>query len=229
MKMARESRKITDTLIAMAETYKIVQGDITPAHIYICDAVTINYSQAPIMNILKKQIRNVKNKEWKHFTIDYWCQYIINVANKMPNIKRDISYKPDIKLPSDITLESFRYIIDEYLIADYSLDDAILINKMCDNSINDIIHACNIGKSNNVYEPRYISAVLEKDMARKEVEDKRHDKINEMIKQSDKFLGKDVHDYNIIELATIQYSWEERKQNAELERKFFDIFNKEDK
>ena len=86
--MSRESRKIFDELNRQASINN-VQGIITPAHVYICDRLICEYYTAPMLNIIKQRLKSVRNKEWKHFTIEYWEPVIRKTLKNVIGTHRD--------------------------------------------------------------------------------------------------------------------------------------------
>jgi hypothetical protein len=216
--MCRESRKILDELDRQASAND-VQGIITPAHIHICDMLVCEYYTAPIINILKQRIKAVKNKEWKHFTIEYWEPVI------RKNLKNALSTHRDITGIGCDNQEAFHYIISDYLIADYSITDAIMLNRLVSNTpLASIKYACDEAKKYGVREIRYINAIIDKERAKQEEKIRSINNLSAKIGQSSSIMQTETHRHTIMDIASAQYNYEEAKKNAELDRKFREMF-----
>lgn len=217
--MCRESRKIFEELDKQASMYD-VQGFITPAHIYICDTLVCRYYTAPILNIIKQKIKTIKNKEWKHFTIEYWSPIIERMLSHAQGTMRDADICTDTNC-----LDSFEYIISKYLITDYSISDAIMLNKLIHGvPYASIMYACNEARKYNVSEIRYINAIIEKERAKQDAKIQAINNLSDKIAESDKILDAGVHTHTIMDIASAQYNYEKARQNAELEKKFEEMF-----
>lgn len=220
LKMSRESRKIFQELEQLANVDG-VNGIITPGHIFVCDRLVIEFYTAPMINLIKSKLKVISKskREWKHYTIEYWEPMLRNMLSKQDHAKRSVS-----NIIFDLELDSFTYIISNYLISDYSLDDALLINHMIGvNTLNEIINACQIGKSNKVYEPRYINAILDKEKAKKQIRIDTIDKLTAKTEKSDIILDKPVHQHSLIDIALAEYQYQQKLENAELEKRFKEI------
>ena len=221
MLMCRESRKIFDELNRQA-SINDVQGITTPAHIYICDRLVCEYYTAPIINILKQRIKSIKNKEWKHFTIEYWEPVI------RKNLKNAIGTHREIDNIGCDNQDGFTYIISNYLIADYSITDAITLNRLVnDTPLASIKYACEEAKKYGVREIRYINAIIDKERAKQEDKVRSINALSDKISQSDKLTQTQTHRHTMMDLASAQYNYEQAKQNAELERRFKEVFGDE--
>lgn len=216
--MCRESRKIFEELDRQA-SMNDVQGLITPAHIYICDRLICEYYTAPIINILKQRIKAVKNKEWKHFTIEYWEPVIRKSLKNAASTHRDIA-----GIGCD-NQDGFTYIVTNYLIADYSITDAITLNKLVNNTpLASIKYACEEAKRYGVREIRYINAIIDKERAKQEEKTRAIANLSNKIKGSDRLIQTQTHTHTVMDIASAQYNYEKAKENAELERKFKEAF-----
>lgn len=216
--MCRESRKIFDELNRQASMYD-VQGIITPAHIYICDKLICEFYTAPMINILKTRIKSVKKKEWKHFTIEYWEPVIRQSLKNAPSAHRQ-NY--DIGFDNQ---DGFTYIISNYLIADYSISDAIMLNRLVNNTTLAMIkYACEEAKRYNVREIRYINAIIDKERAKQEEKMRSINALSDKISQSDKLTDVPTHRHTIMDIASAVHNYENAMQNAELERKLKELY-----
>lgn len=216
--MCRESKKIFDELNRQASMNN-VQGLITPAHIYICDRLICEYYTAPLVNILKQRIKGVRNKEWKHFTIEYWEPVIRKNLKNAASTHREIT---DIGCDNQ---DGFTYIISNYLIADYSISDAIMLNRLVNNTpLASIKYACEEAKKYGVREIRYINAIIDKERAKQEEKVRSIGALSDKISQSDKLIQTQTHRHTMMDIASAQYNYEKAKQNAELERMFKEVF-----
>lgn len=216
--MCRESRRIFDELNRQASMNN-VQGLITPAHIYICDRLICEYYTAPLINILKQRIKGIRNKEWKHFTIEYWEPVIRKNLNNAGGTHRD-----NINIGCD-NQDGFTYIISNYLIADYSISDAVMLNRLVNNApLASIKYACEEAKKYGVREIRYINAIIDKERAKQEEKTRSIGALSDKISQSDKLVQTQTHRHTRMDIASAQYNYEQAKQNAELERMFKEVF-----
>lgn len=216
--MCRESKRIFDELNRQASMNN-VQGLTTPAHVYICDRLICEYYTAPMINILKQRIKGVRNKEWKHFTIEYWEPVIRKNLKNAASTHRDIT---DIGCDNQ---DGFTYIVSNYLIADYSISDAIMLNRLVNNTpLASIKYACEEAKKYGVREIRYINAIIDKERAKQEEKVRVIDMLSDKISQSDKLTQTQTHRHTMMDIASAQYNYEKAKQNAELERMFKEVF-----
>lgn len=217
--MCRESKKIFNELDRQASINN-VQGIITPAHVYICDRLICEYYSAPIINILKQRIKTIKNKEWKHFTIEYWEPVIRKLLKNISGARREII--TDIGYDNQ---DGFTYVISNYLITDYSITDAIMLNKLVnDTPLVSIKYACEEAKKYGVREIRYINAIIDKERAKQEEKMRNISALSDKISQSDKLTQTQTHRHTVMDIASAQYNYEKAKQDAELERKFREVF-----
>lgn len=216
--MSRESRKIFDELARQA-SINDVQGIITPAHVYICDKLVCEFYTAPMINILKTRIKSIRKKEWKHFTIEYWEPAIRQSFKNAPSTHRQ-NY--DVGCGNQ---DGFTYIITNYLIADYSISDAIMLNKLVNNTTLEMIkYACEEAKRYNVREIRYINAIIDKERAKQEEKVRAINNLSNKIEQSDKLNNTETHRHTIMDIASAVHNYENAMQNAELERKLEELY-----
>lgn len=222
LKMSRESRKLFQELDKLANADG-VQGFITSGHVFISDRLVIEFYTAPMINLIKSKLKTISKskREWKHYTIEYWEPMLRNMLSKQDHAKRSVP-----NMIFDLELDSFTYIIGSYLIADYSLDDALLINHMIGmHTLNEIVNACQIGKSNKVYEPRYISAVLAKEEAKKQLGIQTIEKLTAKTQKSNIILDREVHEHTVMDIALAEYNFQKAFENAEVERMFKEWLN----
>ena len=218
--MCRESRKIFDELDKQASMNN-VQGIITPAHIYICDRLICEYYTAPIINILKQRIKTIKNKEWKHFTIEYWEPVIRKNLKNATGTHREST----MDIVGCDNQDGFTYVISNYLIADYSISDAMTLNRLINNiPLASIKYACEEAKKYNVREIRYINAIIDKERAKQEEKVRSINALSDKISQSNKLVQTPTYKHTVMDIASAQYNYEQAKQNAELERRFMEVF-----
>lgn len=216
--MCRESKRIFDELNRQASMNN-VQGLTTPAHIYICDRLVCEYYTAPLINILKQRIKGIRNKEWKHFTIDYWEPVI------RKNLKNAVSTHRDVTDIGCDNQDGFTYVISNYLIADYSISDAIMLNKLVNSTpLASIRYACEEAKKYGVREIRYINAIIDKERAKQEEKVRSISALSDKIGQSDRLAQTQTHKHTMMDIASAQYNYEQSKQNAELERMFREVY-----
>lgn len=218
MYMCRESRKIFDMLNQMAASHNI-QGFNTPGHIYICDRLVLQFYTQPMMNFMKSKISRQKHYEWKYFTIEYWENALINAFKDNGSVRRECG-----AIGGD-NQEGFS-IINGMLIADYSLADAYMYNNVVNQYNAAMIQkACRVATDANVHEIRYISAVLDKENAKKQLRAEKVERLGNKINQStNQILNKPLITHTPLELVQMQYEWQQKQQNAELEHKYAEKF-----
>jgi dihydroxyacetone kinase len=111
------------------------------------------------------------------------------------------------------------------LIADYSITDAIMLNKLINNTpFASIKYACEVAKKYGVREIRYINAIIDRERAKQEERTRSISALSDRISQSDKLTQTQTHRHTIMDIALAQYNYEKAKQNADIERKFKEMF-----
>lgn len=221
MKMSREARKIFNELDNMAIDNG-VQGILIPAHIYVCDKLILSYYTAPIINVIKSRFKSISKskREWKHFTIEYWEPMIHNMLKTNQGVCRNNIIQHTI---NDEIINKFE-IISKFLITDYSIQDALLIHTIVHNyTEKNIINACNMAKNMNIFDITYINGILEKEKAKESIKLKIVDNLANKIERSNTLLNKQTYNHSPIDLAMMEYNWNNKKRNAELEKMFNNI------
>lgn len=203
-----------------------MQGEYTPASVYMCDMLMIRFYSQPVINILRGQIGRLKNREDKHYTFDYWIPVLSNMLKNNKSASKPNAIVPDWDVRhGDDVIQSFAYIIGSYVLTDYSYEDMVIIQRIVNTyQYSDITYACAVGRGNNVYEPRYINAVLSKELAKKQVQVQKIHELTTKIEASDKLLNKSIHNHSILDIASMQYRWDKKLQDSELERKAKEVF-----
>lgn len=214
--MARASRQVINELNKYADVSN-VQGFLIPAHIYMCDYMIIKYNQAAIINVIKSHMTKipVKKREYKHFTPLYWYKIVDNMLSNKQGVERN----NDVEIHGEIVdYNAFNHITKLYLLDDYSVQDAILINQIVNKyNLSDIISACKTASQNGAYSMSYVSAVLRDIDARKRAESMRIDFMRNRIKQSSESINTTIHRHTPIELAKAEYDYNKKREDMMLE------------
>lgn len=212
MVMSKASRMIINQLDKLAMDSG-VQGLTIPAHIYMCDYMIIKYNQSAVMNIIRSHIAKIPKvkREFKHFTPIYWYKIVDNMLGNNESVKYDIDGEVYGEMQD---YNSFNYIIRNFLQSDYSIQEAIRINKLV-NTVDQssIVSACKVAAQNNVYNMAYVEAVIQSDQQRKKCEEIKHQAIIQRAQESSDKLRMDVHQHTPVELAEMEYNYEEKRNN----------------
>lgn len=222
--MSRESRKLIDNLERLSHLYKI--GTIvTLQDVYMADQLTQKYYIAPIHNMINRTLNKSQKLYTKHFKPEYWFSVADSMFSNNTSVRRDDAI-PITRTPDIGVMKGFE-LISKYLISDYSVSDARMIHNIVhcynENSISDAILKA---KQNNVYNVRYINAILEKEQALSNIKMQQMDKLRQIADNSNSILNRQKVQHSVIDMATNQYNWEQSKQNAELERMIEEKFGK---
>ena len=220
--MSREAKKLLNELEAIAIQNNI-STLVTPSQIYVADQVVLKYYTAPIINAIKSKVKCLKNKSSKHFTVEHWISVLNSMFSNNIGVRREGSVVQIID-GNDIGNQGFQ-LISKYLISDYSITDAEIIYKIIHMyEQNAIQNAIRTAISNRVYNIQYVNAILEKEQALSNMKKQEIQKLRERADNASSILNKHKIKHSVIDIATSQYSWENQKQNAELERKMNEIF-----
>ena len=87
-----------------------------------------------------------------------------------------------------------------------------------------IKYACDEAKKYGVREIRYINAIIDKERAKQEERVRSINNLSAKIGESDRLVQTETHKHTIMDIASAQYNYEKAKQNAELDRKFREMF-----
>jgi hypothetical protein len=190
-----------------------VQGLILPAHLYICDYMIIKYSPGAIMNVIRSGVSKIQKgrREYKHFTPLYWYKVVDNILGK--NQTSDIQIFGEMQ-----DYNSFNYLVKNYLQSDYSGLEAQRINHLVntvDQSV--IVSACKIAIQNGVRNIAYVESVIASEQQKKKFEDLRLKVINDRAQESSNLLKIEVQTHTPIEMAQIEYKYEQKREDILLE------------
>lgn len=210
--MSKSSRMVINQLNKLANDSD-VQGLIIPAHIYICDYMTIKYSPGAIMNVIRSGVGKIQKsrREYKHFTPLYWYKMVDNILGK--NQSSDIQVFGEIQ-----DYNSFNYLIRNYLQIDYSGQEAQRINHLV-NTVDQstIVSACKIATQNGVHSIAYVETVIEGEQQKKKFEELKLKVINDKAQESSNLLRIETQKHTPIELAQIEYKYEQKREDILLE------------
>ena len=220
--MSREARKLLNELDTMAQNNNIT-ALVTPSQIYVADQLTMKYYTAPILNAIKSKVNQLKNKSSKHFTVEHWVSVLNSMFQSNMGVQRDNSPVQIIEGHDNGTV-GFE-LISKFLPVDYSTVDAEIIYVICHTYTDDMIKASiRVAMENKVYNIQYIKAVLERAQALSNMKRQEIEKIRAKADNSNSVLDKQIVQHSVLDVATSQYSWEQAKANAELERKLAEKF-----
>ena len=214
--MSRPSRLIVTELSKYSDNAG-VQGFLTSAHIYICDLMCIKYSQPAVLNVIKAQIGKVppKKREYKHFTPSHWYPVVNNMLSGKPGASREIDGKIYGEM---VDYNPFTHITKMYLTDDYSLGEAILINRIVNEETQaDIVAACRTSAQNGVHNMAYVKKVLEGMAANRRAEELRIRMLGDKINNSSSVIQTDIHTHTPIELAKSEYDYNQKREDMLLE------------
>lgn len=218
LKMSRESRKIYESVCSLCHT-KGIEATWTPYDVYLSDMLMIKYYSAPIINIIKSKSHTIKKWDTKHGTMEYWIPMIKNMIGKSTSMMKPDCARVDWFDKSwDKIEQSFSMIIN-YVITDYGYDDMVKIQKIvCTCELSDIKYSCSTAKSCNVYDVKYMNAILEKEVAKADIKQYRMDKINDKANDSNKLLHGEIHEHTVMDMAMVEYNWNTVSENTKLEK-----------
>lgn len=214
--MSRQSRLIVAELSKYSDNAG-VQGFLTSAHLYICDLMCIKYSQPAVLNVIKSQIAKVppKKREYKHFTPSHWYKVVDNMLAGKPGAAREIE-GPVYGEMTDYN--AFNHITKMYLSEDYTLGEALLINRMVnEETLADIVAACKTAAQNGVRNMAYVKRVLESIAAGRRAEELRIKMLGGKIDQSQQGIRTQIHTHTPIELAQSENEYNKKREDMLLE------------
>lgn len=214
--MNRESRRLLCDLETLAQQNS-TSTLVTQTQIYIAEQVTLKYYTAPILNAIKSKVKQLKKKSSKHFTIEHWVSVLDSMFAMNGSVRRENSIVQVID-GNDIGNQGFQ-VISKYLPVDYSMHDAEMVYRVVHQyEVHRIQNACRIAINNNVYNIQYVNAILEKEQALSNIKLQNSQELNKRAENASEILNKQKVQHTVMDVAASQYDWEQRKQNAELER-----------
>lgn len=214
--MCRESRKLFEYLDELASKHG-VQGIITPAHIYMCDTLMCQFFVAPVQNVIKNKLQHIGKKTSKQFEITYWDNMVRLMLNDKSAVRNN-------SISQQLNMESWDYL-NNAMISDYSIEDAILMNKIIAQYRPDQIHsACKMAVQMNIRNMPYINAIIERAVAEHDYKIYKIDKMGERIEKSNELLNKPTVQHTTIDMAIAQYEYNKKNEEYELERKLREIY-----
>lgn len=220
--MSREARKLLNELEAMASQYNI-STLVTPSQIYVADQIVLKYYTAPILNAIRSNVRSLKSRSSKHFTVEHWVSVLNSIFSNNMGVKREGSVVQVID-GNDIGNQGHQ-LLSKYLITDYGMSDAEMIYKVVHMYEPHIIHnAVRTAINSKVYNIQYVNAILEREQALSNMKKQEIQKLRERADNASSILDKHKVKHSVIDIATSQYNWEKQKENAELEKKMQEIF-----
>lgn len=221
--MSRASRQVITELNKYADAAH-VQGFLIPAHVYICDYMTIKYHQAAVINVIKQHLTKVQpaKRVSKHFTPLYWYRMVDTILGGQQNAKK--SY--DGEVYGEMTdYNSFNHFTKIYLTDDYSVHDALLINQIVNNyTLDEIVKACKAASDNAVHSVSYVQAILKDMAATKMAEELRIRMLGERIERSSMQIQTETHTHTPIELAQAEYNYNKKRDDILLELMLRNMF-----
>lgn len=214
--MSRASRLVVNELNKYADAAH-VQGFLIPAHVYICDYMTIKYHHAAVINVIRQHLTKVApaKRASKHFTPIYWYRAVDQILGGQANAKR--TYEGEV-YGEMVDYNGFNHFTKFYLQSDYSVHDALLINQIVNtHSLDDIVKACKAASEKAVHSISYVKAILDDMAATKRAEELRIRMLGERIEQSTAQIQTETHTHTPIELAQSEYNYNKKRDDVLLE------------
>lgn len=214
--MSKASRQIVNELNKYADTAG-VQGFLVPAHVYMCDYMVIKYNTTAIINVIRSHISKIqpKKREYKHFTPIYWYKVVDNMlANK-----QGVCRPHDTQVYGEmVDYNAFNHITKMYLVDDYSVTDAMHVNRIVNTyTLADIVSACKTASQNGAYSMAYVDAVLRNSDSQRKAEELRIKMLCDKVEKSSSMLNGEVHKHTPIELAKSEYEYNKKREDVLLE------------
>ena len=217
MVMSRSSRLVMNELNKLAKDSN-VQGLTIPAHVYMCDYMTIKYSHRAIVNIIRSKLASIapSRRQSKHYTVAYWYSVIDSMLKDNPNAKMDVG---DATIYGDMQdYNSFNHLTRHYLKSDYSNQDALTINNIVNTTdFITIVNACKVAERNCVFNMQYLRTIIDGEKQRAEYEALKTRLVNEKATESSNRLRMDIHTHTPLELAKIEYDYNQKRNDILLE------------
>lgn len=217
--MSRDARKLLTDIEDMARVDNITTL-VTLSDIFVAEQMILKYFTAPLINLIKSKLKNIKNRTSKHYSLNYWITIVEQSFTNINSVKRD----PSIIIDGALYLDSFSKI-STYLITDYSIFDAEVVYQIihrydCKLISDSILTA----KSCSVYNIQYVKAIIEKSYALSKIKTQEMMKLGEKANMSNAILNKEKVSNTIIDVAQASYNWESAKENSEIEEQFKKLF-----
>lgn len=114
------------------------------------------------------------------------------------------------------------FTIGEYVIEDYSIDQLKIIRDLCKYQLKDIKVAIKESQKENIYSIFYLQRVVEGIVTQKEYERSKKQYLKELYKYNEKT---DIINRTPLEIATMEYTWQNSVENLELRRKMEELYN----
>lgn len=217
MYMNRDTRKVI-TFLTNTFADRNVDYNVNHREVYLVDKLMIVYYPNPVVNILKSRIDNTKTLGSKHATISYWYAQINNILRDNPGAKRPATSDIQYTVPDELGAMMYWPIISGYLICDYSYDDMVLLHEAVNKyKYDDIQYAISVGKGTDIYDVRYLNAVLDRQHAKDMHKRRVAEQINQRIEQSDQILTTGIYDHNVMDIAQAEWNWQNSYENMRIE------------
>jgi hypothetical protein len=215
MNMNRDSRKVYAFLSSVCNSNNI-DYEFNHRDIYLLDKLMVKYYPNPVITLIKSKIKSIKFSQ-KHATISYWYTIIDNIFKNNMDVKR-MTQNIQYTLPDELAAIIYWEIISNYLICDYSYDDMVLLQTIVNRFKNDDIqYAINVGKNQDIYNVRYLNAVLERQEAHRIQKKMKIEKINRKVEESNKLLDNEIHEHNMLDMAQAEWNWKNTYDNMVIE------------
>lgn len=221
MFMSREGRKLIDYIYSIGKT-RGIDVNYSILDMMCSDILISKYYTNIVLNTLKTKLKSSRTD--KHHSVSYWLPVIENMYRMNQSANRN----NNVNINKDIQLISISYqLISEYVITDYSIDDAVMVcHILNEHDYDDIQNAIKLAKQQHIYEIRYIGAILAKEGAKKRVFNEIQERISTISQSSNKYLDEQVKQRTIMDVAQIEYNWNKTKENTELEKKFAEFVSR---
>lgn len=219
--MSREGRKIVDHLLSIASS-KNIEYTPTPIDMMLADLLILEFYATIVNNTLKTRIKTIKTLTDKHIGVAYWYPVIKNMYKSNTSVPRN---QYQLNSQRDHQLMAMIYsLISEFVITDYSIEDAYMVYTIITTCDYDIVQsAVRVSKQSRVYEIRYINAIIQKEIAKKNMKLESYKEMEEMKRD---YENEFIHQRSVLDMAQIDYNWEKAKENAEIERRFAELMSR---
>lgn len=218
MYMSRIARELSDFLASLRIQNNLF--DVLPIQeVFLMDKLACNYYMNPIKKMIQTKVKRINDVQQKHCTIDYWDRMLQNLLKYNQACKRT----PYIDTVGIEHIEKYKYI-NSVMICDYGYNDLVLIFKMLGQAdIKTIKNACKISKDNGIYSASYIHAIVTNEIGKNNLKKQNIQKLDSRIRQSDKLLD-NTRKNTVLDTISAKQNWGEQLENAEIERKFNEMF-----
>lgn len=211
--MTNDSRKIVRFLLSKFPERQEPDVD----EIIALEQSIMAYYPNPIIKVMEGMIEKAKPEKLPNYA---------NFIYHLPGLRRITSKRASnpIKLISRDEFKKILLILDKLIIVDYNLDTLLTIIELANGIESGRWNELSVRKSvetarqAGVYSPNYVYAIVQREHAEKQAALQRAQEVANSAQSAE--VKQQQSNMSIIEQMSIEALWNERKENAELERKF---------